>query len=82
MARLIRKSAALIAIYSIALQAVLWGFVPAGHFGRAISVLTHSQSSARPTARETTRLRYRDTEAAAMLVSPRAAVRRPSFLQA
>jgi len=77
MARLIRKSAALIAIYSIALQAVLWGLCP-----RAISVLTHSQSSARPTARETTRLRYRDTEAAAMLVSPRAAVRRPSFLQA
>jgi hypothetical protein len=33
MAWLIRKSAALIAIYSIALQAVLWGFVPAGHFG-------------------------------------------------
>jgi hypothetical protein len=33
MARLIRKSAALIAAYSIALQAVLWGFAPAGHFG-------------------------------------------------
>jgi len=33
MAWLIRKSAALVAVYSIALQAVLWGFVPAGHFG-------------------------------------------------
>jgi hypothetical protein len=33
MAWLIRKSAALIAVYSIALQAMLWGFVPAGHFG-------------------------------------------------
>ena len=33
MARLIRKSAALVAVYSIALQAVLWGFAPAGHFG-------------------------------------------------
>src|SRR5215831_3099437 len=31
MARLIRKSAALIAAYSIALQAVFWGFVPVGH---------------------------------------------------
>ena len=30
---LIRKSAALAAVYSIALQAVLWGFAPAGHFG-------------------------------------------------
>ena len=30
---LIRKSAALVAVYSIALQAVLWGFAPAGHFG-------------------------------------------------
>ena len=33
MAWLIRKSAALVAVYSIALQAVLWGFAPAGHFG-------------------------------------------------
>ena len=33
MAWLIRKSATLIAVYSIALQALLWGFVPAGHFG-------------------------------------------------
>jgi hypothetical protein len=33
MARLLRKSATLIAIYAIALQAMLWGFVPAGHFG-------------------------------------------------
>jgi hypothetical protein len=33
MACLIRKSAALIAVYSIALQALIWGFVPAGHFG-------------------------------------------------
>ena len=32
MAWLLRKSATLIAVYSIALQAVLWGFVPAGHF--------------------------------------------------
>jgi hypothetical protein len=32
MAWLLRKSATLIAIYSIALQAMLWGFVPAGHF--------------------------------------------------
>jgi DUF2946 family protein len=30
---LIRKSAALVAVYSIALQALLSGFVPAGHFG-------------------------------------------------
>jgi hypothetical protein len=30
---LIRKSAALIAAYSIALQALLSGIVPAGHFG-------------------------------------------------
>jgi hypothetical protein len=30
---LFRKSATLIAIYSIALQALIWGFVPAGHFG-------------------------------------------------
>ena len=33
MAWLLRKSATLIAIYSIALQALIWGFVPAGHFG-------------------------------------------------
>src|SRR5262245_12961505 len=33
MAWLIRKSAALVAVYSIALQAALWGFAPAGHFG-------------------------------------------------
>jgi Protein of unknown function (DUF2946) len=33
MTRLIRKCAALIAVYSIALQALVWGFVPAGHFG-------------------------------------------------
>ena len=33
MARLFRKAATLIAVYSIALQAMLWGFVPAGHFG-------------------------------------------------
>ena|SRR5262245_38588678 len=33
MAWLLRKSATLIAIYGIALQAMLWGFVPAGHFG-------------------------------------------------
>ena len=32
MAWLLRKSATLIAIYSIALQATLWGFEPAGHF--------------------------------------------------
>jgi len=32
MARLLRKSATLIAIYAIALQALLWGFAPAGHF--------------------------------------------------
>ena len=76
MAWLFRKSATLIAVYSIALQAVIWSFVPAGHFGRAISVLTHSQSSVRPTVRETTPLRYRNTEAAAMLASPHAAVRR------
>jgi hypothetical protein len=31
-ARLIRKCAALIAVYSIALQALVWGFVPADHF--------------------------------------------------
>ena len=30
---LFRKSATLIAIYLIALQALIWGFVPAGHFG-------------------------------------------------
>jgi hypothetical protein len=33
MAWLLRKSAALIAVYSIALQALLWGFLPANHFG-------------------------------------------------
>jgi len=33
MAWLLRKSATLIAVYSIALQALLWGFAPAGHFG-------------------------------------------------
>ena len=33
MAWLLRKSATLIAIYAIALQALLWGFAPAGHFG-------------------------------------------------
>jgi hypothetical protein len=33
MAWLMRKSAALVAVYSIALQAVLWGFAPARHFG-------------------------------------------------
>jgi hypothetical protein len=33
MAWLLRKSAALIAVYSIALQALLWGFAPAGQFG-------------------------------------------------
>jgi|SRR5215471_11177454 len=33
MAWLLRKFAALIAIYSIALQALVWGFVPAGNFG-------------------------------------------------
>jgi hypothetical protein len=33
MAWLFRKSATLIAVYSIAIQALIWGFVPAGHFG-------------------------------------------------
>jgi hypothetical protein len=33
MAWLFRKSATLIAVYSIALQAVIWGFVPTGYFG-------------------------------------------------
>ena len=33
MAWLLRKSATLIAVYSIALQAMFWGFVPPGHFG-------------------------------------------------
>jgi len=33
MAWLLRKSATLIAVYSIALQAMVWGFVPVGHFG-------------------------------------------------
>jgi hypothetical protein len=33
MAYLIRKLAVLIAVYSIALQALVWGFVPPGHFG-------------------------------------------------
>jgi hypothetical protein len=33
MAWLLRKSATLIAVYSIALQALIWGFVPVGHFG-------------------------------------------------
>ena len=32
MARLIRKSAALIAAYAIALQAMVWGFAAAGQF--------------------------------------------------
>src|SRR5258708_40159573 len=29
---LLRKSATLIAVYAIALQAMVWGFAPAGHF--------------------------------------------------
>jgi hypothetical protein len=33
MAWLFHKSATLIAVYSIAIQALIWGFVPAGHFG-------------------------------------------------
>jgi hypothetical protein len=33
MAWLFRKSATLIAVYSIALQAMFWGFAPAAHFG-------------------------------------------------
>jgi zona occludens toxin (predicted ATPase) len=33
MAWLLRKSATLIAVYAIALQAMVWGFVPPGHFG-------------------------------------------------
>ena len=33
MARVLRKSTTLIAVYSIALQALLWGFAPAGHVG-------------------------------------------------
>jgi Protein of unknown function (DUF2946) len=33
MAWLLRKSATLLAVYSIALQAMLWGFAPPGHFG-------------------------------------------------
>jgi hypothetical protein len=33
MAWLLRKSATLIAVYSIALQALISGFVPVGHFG-------------------------------------------------
>jgi hypothetical protein len=33
MAWLLRKSATLLAVYSIALQAMLWGFVPPAHFG-------------------------------------------------
>jgi hypothetical protein len=33
MAWLLRRFATLIAVYSIAVQAMVWGFVPAGHFG-------------------------------------------------
>src|SRR5262249_3621822 len=33
MARVLRKCTTLIAVYSIALQALLWGFAPAGHVG-------------------------------------------------
>ena len=33
MACLLRKSATLIAIYSIAVQALIWGFAPPGHSG-------------------------------------------------
>src|SRR5262245_38440644 len=33
MAWLFRKAATLIAVYSIALQAMLWGFAPPGHVG-------------------------------------------------
>jgi hypothetical protein len=32
MAWLLRKFATVIAVYAIALQALLWGFAPAGHF--------------------------------------------------
>jgi hypothetical protein len=30
---MLRRFATLIAVYSIAVQAMVWGFVPAGHFG-------------------------------------------------
>src|SRR5215831_19485727 len=33
MACLLRKSATLIAIYSVAVQALIWGFAPPGHSG-------------------------------------------------
>jgi DUF2946 family protein len=46
MAWLLRKSATLIAIYAIALQALLWGFAPAGHFGLdSIAVICTSDGS-------------------------------------
>jgi hypothetical protein len=41
-----RKSAALIAAYAIALQALVWGFAPAGHFGfDAFAVICTADSS-------------------------------------
>jgi len=46
MAFLIRKSATLIAIYSIALQALIWGFVPASHFAfDPLAVICRADSS-------------------------------------
>jgi hypothetical protein len=47
MARLTRKSAALIAVYAIALQTLVSSFVPAGHFGfDPFAVICTADSSA------------------------------------
>ena len=71
MAWLLRKSATLIAVYSIALQAMF------GALSRwAISDLIPSQSSARPIVRETTSPRQRNTGATALRASLHALVRR------
>jgi hypothetical protein len=51
MAWLIQKSAALIAAYSIALQALVWGFVPPGDFGFdpfTIVCTTHNSGEHQP----------------------------------
>jgi hypothetical protein len=51
MARLLRKSATLIAVYSIALQAMLWGIVPADHFRldpSAIICIAHGSGDPQP----------------------------------
>jgi hypothetical protein len=76
MAWLLRKSATLIAVYSIALQALLVGFVSAGHFGLdpfAIICTGDDSGDHQPA--------LRNTRATAMHAWPHAAAHRLSFPQ-